>query len=49
MADSRRGLRFAVVFDEDLWVREVGGLARNSRRRTVVETARRALERDGAA
>lgn len=49
MADSRRGLRFAVVFDEDLWAREVGVLARNSRRRTVVETARRALERDGVA
>ena len=47
MSDIPAGPRFAVVFDDDLWRREVGRLAPNSRGRIAAEAARRVLERDG--
>jgi len=47
--DTPGGPRFAVAFDDDLWEREVGRLAPNSRGRVAAESARRVLEREGAA
>jgi len=47
--DIRRGARFAVVFDDELWQREVDRFAPNARARTAAEAARRVLERDGVA
>lgn len=49
MDDTRGGPRFAIVFDEVLWQREVERLAANSGARLAAEAARRVLERDGAA